>query len=355
VDTGKFDSMLASCSYDGRVIIWNGGSKPEEWAQTHTFAQHKSFVNSIAWAPHELGLCLVCGSSDGNILVFSARYDGGWDTTRVDQAHPVCETFVSWCPATTPGALISSGSSSQFEYVHKLASGGCDNTVKVWKLNNGSWRLNCFPVLQMHNDGMRDVAWAPNLGLPKSNIVSATLDGTVVIWTTAKEGEQWGGRVLYDFKTPVWKLSWLLTGNILTCESIAEFLLFSLECEFVLASVIEKMQKDPWLVAAAQHALRCTGAAFSVAANLLGVCIHAQVCPIPWPSFIMSVGSSVSWNVSWVWKPPWSLQPQAKHQFYTGYSTFRVSVRNGVSMSDGYALVLVDMFPRAQPVHELPP
>jgi hypothetical protein len=45
----------------------------------------------------------------------------------------------------------------------------------------------------------------------------------------------------------------------------------------------------------------------------------------------------------------------AKHQFYTGYSTFRVSVRNGVSMSAGYAVVLADMFPRAQPVHELPP
>jgi len=27
----KFGSMLASCSYDGRVIIWKEGSKPEEW------------------------------------------------------------------------------------------------------------------------------------------------------------------------------------------------------------------------------------------------------------------------------------------------------------------------------------
>jgi protein transport protein SEC13 len=87
----KCDSMLASCSYDGRVIIWKGGSKPEEWAHAHTFADHKSSVNSIAWAPHELGLGSTCGSSDGNISAFSAPSEGGWDTTRVDQVHPVCE------------------------------------------------------------------------------------------------------------------------------------------------------------------------------------------------------------------------------------------------------------------------
>ncbi|GJN38121.1 hypothetical protein PR202_gb27133 [Eleusine coracana subsp. coracana] len=238
----KFGSMLASCSYDGRVIIWKEGSKPEEWAQAHTFSEHKSSVNSIAWAPHELGLCLACGSSDGNISVFSARSDGGWDTTRIDQAHPVGVTSVSWAPAMAPGALISSGTSGQFEYVQKLASGGCDNTVKVWKLNNGSWRMDCFPALQMHKDWVRDVAWAPNLGLPKSTIASASQDGTVVIWTAAKEGEQWEGRVLYDFRTPVWRLSWSLTGNILAVSDGNNNVTLWKEAVDGFVSVTEEMQ-----------------------------------------------------------------------------------------------------------------
>ncbi|KAG4122818.1 hypothetical protein ERO13_D11G290601v2 [Gossypium hirsutum] len=71
----KFGSLLASCCYDGRVIIWKEGNQ-NEWAQAHVFDDHKSSVNSIAWAPHELGLCLACGSSDGNISVFTARADG---------------------------------------------------------------------------------------------------------------------------------------------------------------------------------------------------------------------------------------------------------------------------------------
>ena len=31
----------------------------------------------------------------------------------------------------------------------------------------------------------------------------------------AKEGDQWEGKFLSDFKTPVWRVSWSLTGNIL--------------------------------------------------------------------------------------------------------------------------------------------
>ncbi|TYH99626.1 hypothetical protein ES332_A11G079400v1 [Gossypium tomentosum] len=208
----KFGSILASCSYDAQVIIWKENNQ-NEWLQAHVFNDHKSSVNSIAWAPHELGLCLACGSSDGDISVFTARDDGSWDTTRIEQAHPVGVTSVSWAPSTALGAFIGSG---LLDPVQKLASGGCDNMVKVWRLYNGSWKMDYSPALQMHTDWVRDVAWAPNLGLPKSTIASASQDGKVIIWTCGKEGEQWKGAILKDFKTPVWRVSWSLTGNLLS-------------------------------------------------------------------------------------------------------------------------------------------
>ncbi|XP_057491391.1 protein transport protein SEC13 homolog B-like [Actinidia eriantha] len=207
----KFGSILASCSYDGKVIIWKEGNR-NEWTQAHIFTDHKSSVNSIAWAPHELGLYLAHGSSDGNISVFTARSNGSWDTTRIDQAHPVGVTSVSWALSMAPDALVGSG---VLDPVQKLASGVFHNTVKVWKLYNGNWKTDCFPALQMHTDWVRDVAWAPNLGLPKSTIASASQDGMVVVWTVTKEGDQWEGKVLKDFKTPVWRVSWSLTGNLL--------------------------------------------------------------------------------------------------------------------------------------------
>lgn len=207
----KFGSLLASCSYDGKVIIWKEGAN-NEWIQAHAFSDHKGSVNSIAWAPHELGLCLACGSSDGNISVFTARSDGSWDISRIEPAHPVGVTSVSWAPSTAPGALVGL---NMLNPVLKLVSGGCDNTVKVWKLHDGLWKMDCYPALQMHTDWVRDVAWAPNLGLPKSTIASASQDGKVIIWTTANEGNSWEGKILKDFGTAVWRVSWSLTGNIL--------------------------------------------------------------------------------------------------------------------------------------------
>ncbi|XWS16306.1 hypothetical protein CRYUN_Cryun34aG0073700 [Craigia yunnanensis] len=98
------------------------------------------------------------------IYQFSLQADGGWDASRIDQAHPVGVTSVLWAPSTAPGALVGSG---LLDPVQKLCSGGCDNT---------------------------DVSWAPNLGLPKSTLarnILAVADGNnnVTLWEEAVDGE----------------------------------------------------------------------------------------------------------------------------------------------------------------------
>lgn len=207
----KYGSILASCGYDGRVIVWKE-SAAGQWSQAHVFGNHKSSVNSIAWAPHELGLCLACGSSDGTISVMTMRPDGGWDTATIERAHPVGVTAVSWAPATALGSMVGSD-----QLIHKLVSGGFDSVVKVWAFVNGSWKLESALVSDMHTDCVRDVSWAPVLGPAKSTIASASQDGMVVIWTKGKEGDKWEeGKVMHDFGAPVWRVSWSLTGNILS-------------------------------------------------------------------------------------------------------------------------------------------
>lgn len=49
----------------------------------------------------------------------------------------------------------------------------------------------------------------------------------------------------------------------------ARFLLPISQCEFQLTNIIESLQPDPWPVAADRRAIRCTGAALSIAAGLL--------------------------------------------------------------------------------------
>uniref|UniRef100_A0A803MVM8 Uncharacterized protein n=1 Tax=Chenopodium quinoa TaxID=63459 RepID=A0A803MVM8_CHEQI len=198
VSNNSHQHLATLCGHQGPV--WQ-----VSWA-------HPKFGSILASSPHELGLCLASGSSDGNIMVYTMRSDGGWDSNKIDQAHPVGVTSVSWAPSTALGALVASG---VHDPVQKLCSGGCDNTIKIWKLNNGIWKMDCFPALQMLTDWVRDVAWAPNLGLPKSTISSESQDGKVIMWTVARNGDQWEGKVLNDFRTPVWRVSWSLTGNIL--------------------------------------------------------------------------------------------------------------------------------------------
>lgn len=205
----KFGSLLASCSYDGRVIIWKENSE-NEWIQFHVFDDHKSSVNSIAWAPYEVGLSLACGSSDGSISIYTARPDGFWDTIRIDQAHPVGVTSVSWGSSLAPGSPLFP---ALLDPVPKLVSGGYDGTVKVWALHNGAWTLDA-PSLKMHTDCVLDVAWAPSFGHTKSIIASVSEDGQVIIWTKT-EGGPWKGKVLKDFEAPVSALSWSPTGNVL--------------------------------------------------------------------------------------------------------------------------------------------
>ncbi|KAL3832987.1 hypothetical protein ACJIZ3_007723 [Penstemon smallii] len=59
----------------------------------------------------------------------------------------------------------------------------------------------------------------------------------------------------------------------LSPESISRFLLPASDCEFVLNSILEELQRDPWPVPSDQRAARCTGTALSLAAHLLGVCV----------------------------------------------------------------------------------
>mmetsp|Transcript_13096 Transcript_13096/g.15812 ORF Transcript_13096/g.15812 Transcript_13096/m.15812 type:complete len:309 (+) Transcript_13096:115-1041(+) len=212
----KFGQLLASCSFDRRVIIWKEGQQGA-WEKVFVSPTtlHDSSINSICWAPHELGLHLACASSDGSLSVISHTKDGTWDTNKkgMEKAHLIGCTSVSWAPATLPGSMVSATAGSGL--VRSLVSAGCDNTVKVWSYVEGSqeWRIEA--VLEGHTDWVRDASWAPNVGLPMSTIASCGQDEKVYIWTQEKPGAPWKSTLLQDFKVPVWRVSWSVTGNIL--------------------------------------------------------------------------------------------------------------------------------------------
>ena len=248
----KFGSVLASCGYDRKVIVWREqeGAK-NQWSKVYVFGGHELSVNSIAFAPHEFGLVLACGSSDGQISLITGNVDGSW-STETFVAHKLGVNAVSWAPYSAAGSLLSHSSSQQNNNASpRLVSGGCDAKVKIWLVrpqiasnapssstnqtqhnnNNNNNNNNTTTTttvatlehtLEDHVDWVRDVQWAPNIGLPTNTIGSASQDGKVIIWTqevTDAGKSAWQKHSLEPFNETVWRLSWSLTGNILAVTS----------------------------------------------------------------------------------------------------------------------------------------
>ena len=70
----KFGVILASCSYDGSVLIHREAPQ-NSWTVVYEHKVHDSSVNSISWAPHEYGLILACAASDGRISILEYKGD----------------------------------------------------------------------------------------------------------------------------------------------------------------------------------------------------------------------------------------------------------------------------------------
>eukprot|EP00958_Prasinococcus_capsulatus_P027132 scaffold5269_cov255-Prasinococcus_capsulatus_cf.AAC.4 len=82
----------------------------------------------------------------------------------------------SGCSSRAPGASVSQRSwCDEIRWAACLPP--CD---RLWSKDeaSGQWRSDERFKAQ-HQDWVRDVAWAPNLGLPKNTVATASQDGTV--------------------------------------------------------------------------------------------------------------------------------------------------------------------------------
>ncbi|KAM0755575.1 WD40 repeat-like protein [Meredithblackwellia eburnea MCA 4105] len=236
----SFGSILASCSFDGKVFIWKENEGGKGWSKVKEHLLHTASVNAIAWAPYELGPILACASSDGKVSVLTFNNDGTWDASLFP-AHSLGVTSVSWAPAVAVGSLTSiegpeNGQAPGITQVKRFVTGGCDGLVRVWgwKEDNKSWSADPVQhILDGHSDWVRDVAWAPSVGVGRSYVASAGQDKAVYIWTQSSPRAPWTRTALEPSSAPatgappgdgkfgdvVWRVSWSVSGNVLAVSS----------------------------------------------------------------------------------------------------------------------------------------
>lgn len=66
---------------------------------------------------------------------------------------------------------------------------------------------------------MRDVAWAPSVGVGRGYLASAGQDKMVFVWTQDGAQGQWSRSALPVFGDVVWRVSWSVAGNVLAVSS----------------------------------------------------------------------------------------------------------------------------------------
>lgn len=193
--------LLASCSYDGSVVIWK--QEQERWSKVKTYKEHTGSVNSVSFYQSKTELILACGSSDGRISFLS--FD---------------EKNISWKQTILFGHENGVNSVCWFDSEEKrIVSGGCDGLIKFWKEDKGEWVPDGSPI-SVHSDWVCDVSCAPKEIFDCETVASCGHDKKVFI--LKKDGNSWHTQELpHTFKDTVWRVSWSLARSILgvCCES----------------------------------------------------------------------------------------------------------------------------------------
>ena len=213
----RFGSIIATCSYDRRMLVWK--ETAQGWSVIHEVREHTRSVNSVAFAPHEHGLVLASGSSDGTVVVSTWLDHDRWHHEKLDiEAGGV--NAVSWAPSVAPMSLLrtpSAGAAAAAANVKQFAAACCDGTIRVIEYDEMGKKWGVSATLGGgHSDWVRDVAWAPAIGATASTLASCGQDCTVVIWTRPAGSEEWARTALNKFDEVVWRVSWSPSGNTLS-------------------------------------------------------------------------------------------------------------------------------------------
>ena len=191
--------------------------------------QLPSVCPSIAWSPPQYGLIVAAACGDGKVSVFSASADlnSAWQQ-KTFHAHDEGCVCVTWAPCLAPNSIAhlplvppaqlqqqgnnnnnnnsnpsSNGgnnataaaaaaaaqqqNNSALALPHpRIATGGRgERTVKIWKYysEDREWGLDQnLNDLPPNTPCIRDINWAPNVGLPFTYLAASTDDGNIIVW-----------------------------------------------------------------------------------------------------------------------------------------------------------------------------
>ncbi|MCO5593971.1 hypothetical protein L7F22_047990 [Adiantum nelumboides] len=154
-------AMLASCSGDKTVRVWQHGPSPDSFSPSWSCVavleeMHKRTVRSCEWSPD--GRLLATASFDGTTAIWE-DVGGDFECVASLEGHENEVKSVSW---NSSGTL--------------LATCGRDKSVWIWELQPGN-EFECASVLHGHSQDVKMVLWHPSEDI----LVSASYDNCIKV------------------------------------------------------------------------------------------------------------------------------------------------------------------------------
>ncbi|KAJ0246343.1 Protein CIA1 [Hirschfeldia incana] len=192
--------VLASCSGDNTVRIWEQNSLSRSWTCKATLEEtHTRTVRSCSWSPS--GKLLATASFDGTTGIWE-DFGDEFECISTLEGHENEVKSVSW---------NASGS--------HLATCSRDKSVWIWEVLGGN-EYDCASVLNGHTQDVKMVQWHPTMDL----LFSCSYDNTIKVWWSEDEdGEYQCVQTLDEssngHSSTVWAISFNAAGDkMVTCS-----------------------------------------------------------------------------------------------------------------------------------------
>jgi WD40 repeat protein len=174
--------LVATCSYDNSVKIWNATTTTNNWNLRRTYTGHGNPVYGLEWIDQDT---IASGSINKDIQI--------WSISTGTTARTISTVLEVYCLK-----LLSNG-------VHLVS--GLGNNIKIYNKNDGS----AISTLTGHSALIRDLAFVNNGNL----LASSSEDSSVFIWDLTTNTRKWD---LSGHSSPVYGLK-MISNEILASGS----------------------------------------------------------------------------------------------------------------------------------------
>ncbi|KAK9814583.1 hypothetical protein WJX72_008201 [[Myrmecia] bisecta] len=214
----EYGQLLASCSTDGTVSIWEeqlSTDQQSSWRRLAILQDSRAAITDICFAPKAQGLRLAACSADGFVRFYQPSQglsEQAWSLENDLQAGTSSRggcTSLCWRPASG-------------DAIPPLLAVGTSFGAKVWMARPalGDWVVAADLSGSEATAIVSDVAWARSTGQP-SELLAVAAGSSVHVWSLRGKADGMEAECIAQLKhaAPVWKLDWNMLGNWLAASS----------------------------------------------------------------------------------------------------------------------------------------